>query len=767
MNRRGRKTDCPNWPEVIQSLEKSELIEFHKGQPRFLEAGLEAAERERGLHPDGLRTDPLFRIHVGPIGTGKTVRKDPEIFERLAKFQRKVVGLEMEAAAIGYVAKQSELPSIIVKGVADYGDHDKDDSFHAFAGKASAEVLISLLKTHAIPSSQTSGAPAPRRHQLPTLDELVQMFEEIGYTKSGRHRVESGVFLEGADSRDDEVVDAVLSKGAGQLVVVTMNDNKEDELTGLLCASEMGVPFYLGMDLLQTKLVRVDQSDTPIAKLSTAEFVANSAARAKFAAPQSLSFAHLSSENLEAFEAPPVEGQASEEDQRERAMDFFRGFSDSWIPIEMGLPVDIDVQLSGQRMPLSSLATWLDEAEGFRLLTIFGPGGSGKTTASRSLAWQIGKAGDIVLCRLPNMMRIYPLEFRRSAREYSKQGRKLYLFWDSPTMLGQIEELIEFARVLQVEKNVRIIVTDRQDEWIDATRQAGGIRGEVEAQIQERLSDQQAEELFHRILELEESGHSILVEGQTMEGFKQALTSDSSRILLSAVYEATTGEQFEKILVSEYNGIPDKDAKTLYLYLCGLFAYGVTVPEELPQCMYGRFESRRLRSEALAGILFVRQHRVWPRHRTISELLWKALNPDIEAEVDVFHDFLDFLNHELREIGTGEELGELCREVCERVIVPLRRADLAQKAAVSLGELSTDPGVLLRICQLLESLGRLEEAVAVYEARLQKQPHSSIYLACGRACQSLGHPERAIDFLKLVCRRIRVQTCSQPVAELT
>ena len=140
----------------------------------------DAALRQRSFFPDGIRSDPPFRIHVGPIGTGKTVRKDPEIFDRIAPYERNVLGLEMEAAGIGYVAEQSAIPSIIVKGVADYGDHEKDDSFHHFAAKASAEFLIAFLKKHPVKDSHGTVAAARRRHQLPSGDEVVCMFLRTG-----------------------------------------------------------------------------------------------------------------------------------------------------------------------------------------------------------------------------------------------------------------------------------------------------------------------------------------------------------------------------------------------------------------------------------------------------------------------------------------------------------------------------------------------------------------------------------------------------------
>ncbi len=60
---------------------------------------------------------------------------------------RNDLGLEFEAAAIGMVAHVVKLPWMIVaKAVVDHADEEKDDSFRAFAARASAEFLLAFLR---------------------------------------------------------------------------------------------------------------------------------------------------------------------------------------------------------------------------------------------------------------------------------------------------------------------------------------------------------------------------------------------------------------------------------------------------------------------------------------------------------------------------------------------------------------------------------------------------------------------------------------------
>lgn len=146
-----RKHRCPDWPHVVAKIRTEGLVNLERGQLLLTERGREFVLEEEVLHPDGLPDEPPLRVHVGPIATGSAVREDPLIFERLARHVRKTIGVETEAAAIGYVAAFLGRPSIVVKAVSDYADADKDDRFRAFACRASAAWLFMFLHKHVKP----------------------------------------------------------------------------------------------------------------------------------------------------------------------------------------------------------------------------------------------------------------------------------------------------------------------------------------------------------------------------------------------------------------------------------------------------------------------------------------------------------------------------------------------------------------------------------------------------------------------------------------
>ncbi|VVO34548.1 5'-methylthioadenosine/S-adenosylhomocysteine nucleosidase [Pseudomonas fluorescens] len=134
---------CPDWPLVLERLLKRGLID-DKGL--ITSAGKNRAD-ELHLQFDGKpRPTPSFQVHVAPIATGSAVVEDDKIFSRLGESVRKVLGLDMEASALGAVGEFIRVPVIVAKGVSDFGDPDKDDRYRKFAARASAEYLVLLMR---------------------------------------------------------------------------------------------------------------------------------------------------------------------------------------------------------------------------------------------------------------------------------------------------------------------------------------------------------------------------------------------------------------------------------------------------------------------------------------------------------------------------------------------------------------------------------------------------------------------------------------------
>jgi nucleoside phosphorylase len=141
---------CENYDAALTRLWKRDLL--RDGALELTDAGRARIQRILALNRDRLPEPKPLEIRVGPIASGNKVMEDAEIFPLLAGDVRKVLGVEMEAAAIGALAHARQLRhSVIMKAVMDHADPDKSDNFKPFAARASAECLIAFLRANLPP----------------------------------------------------------------------------------------------------------------------------------------------------------------------------------------------------------------------------------------------------------------------------------------------------------------------------------------------------------------------------------------------------------------------------------------------------------------------------------------------------------------------------------------------------------------------------------------------------------------------------------------
>jgi nucleoside phosphorylase len=78
-------------------------------------------------------------IHIGAIASASSVMKSGEHRDKLVQNER-VIGFEMEAAGVW-----DSLPCIIIKGICDYADSHKNDSWQAYAAATGAAAAKTFL----------------------------------------------------------------------------------------------------------------------------------------------------------------------------------------------------------------------------------------------------------------------------------------------------------------------------------------------------------------------------------------------------------------------------------------------------------------------------------------------------------------------------------------------------------------------------------------------------------------------------------------------
>ncbi len=163
------KTKCADIDGALARLWKKGLLA--DGTLDLTEAGQKRIGRTLLMNRNALPAPKPLEVHVGPIASGSQVVEDGEVFEHLSASVRKVLGVEMEAAAIGALAHAAGLEySVVMKAVMDHAGADESDNFKSFAARASAECLLAFVKQH-VPPRATRDDPilAPGTEDLPRL----------------------------------------------------------------------------------------------------------------------------------------------------------------------------------------------------------------------------------------------------------------------------------------------------------------------------------------------------------------------------------------------------------------------------------------------------------------------------------------------------------------------------------------------------------------------------------------------------------------------
>ena len=132
-------------------IEKTRLSLTQEGQSRVQESHTIAIS-EMTSYPKKDRFRP--RLIPGSIASGPFVRQDmPEhIIElRTHAGQRKTVALDMEAISIYQATTNHNFAKCAIKAVSDYGDLEKEDSFHDYSAQAAAAFVLHMIRSYFSP----------------------------------------------------------------------------------------------------------------------------------------------------------------------------------------------------------------------------------------------------------------------------------------------------------------------------------------------------------------------------------------------------------------------------------------------------------------------------------------------------------------------------------------------------------------------------------------------------------------------------------------
>lgn len=111
---------------------------------RDLGQNAEALTRIRSQWP-AQKPESALRVHVAPMASGASVIAHQPIVEEIAKQNRDLVAVEMEAYAVMAAAEGANTRGLVIKSVCDFADATKADDWQPYAAHTSAAFFHELL----------------------------------------------------------------------------------------------------------------------------------------------------------------------------------------------------------------------------------------------------------------------------------------------------------------------------------------------------------------------------------------------------------------------------------------------------------------------------------------------------------------------------------------------------------------------------------------------------------------------------------------------
>lgn len=107
---------------------------------------------------------PFPQDHLAPLASGNAVRSDSP-FQEIQFPAYKTVAIDMEGAAFyRAVAEFPGISALLVKGVCDYADQEKNDLYHDYAASVSATYLLCFIQEYVTEETMPRKPDYPSSH---------------------------------------------------------------------------------------------------------------------------------------------------------------------------------------------------------------------------------------------------------------------------------------------------------------------------------------------------------------------------------------------------------------------------------------------------------------------------------------------------------------------------------------------------------------------------------------------------------------------------
>jgi nucleoside phosphorylase len=102
--------------------------------------------------PDGEIRLPMPQVHFGDVASGDKVIADKTTMSELQSYWSNLIGVDMEGFGTANAVYQADSPPqmLMVKGICDWADPEKNDKWQAYAANVAAAYVINFLKSKPI-----------------------------------------------------------------------------------------------------------------------------------------------------------------------------------------------------------------------------------------------------------------------------------------------------------------------------------------------------------------------------------------------------------------------------------------------------------------------------------------------------------------------------------------------------------------------------------------------------------------------------------------
>ena len=312
-----------------------------------------------------------------------------------------------------------------------------------------------------------------------------------------------------------------------------------------------------------------------------------------------------------------------------RIRNFYRGFKPTWADIADEIPAVIeDVELLTNRIRAAI------ESD-VNCIAVYGPAGSGKSTATRMAVFEIARA-DGVPCFFSLGTNEYMLESLKEL-ENAHEGKYVLICDRVEPCIGAVANAYQRGAV----RKGLVVAVESQHAWLDRVK-AKLVDVVVEEFAITRISKDDSSLILKK---LEQYGPWTLLSRYSKKQREKILLNKSRRQLLIGLLEATQGIGFEKIIERDYRNL-GTDAHRRLLVVVGLASmhrlfmptsYAARVLEKL-----GIQESPAELLQGMEGVLYgsrgklVARHPVYVRSLLESHISTDELSEIIQRLLDVF-----------------------------------------------------------------------------------------------------------------------------------